>query len=114
MSDVLGSKTYSPVFKFRSSPTMTTAVAVWTPTTSTRIVLTDLMVGNATYASGTVQIRFGNVGGDIIAEFVLNGSTTFGKTFSSPVYSPTYDRALFAEAGLTGIFNISASGFEQE
>ena len=110
MAVIYKTNEYTPVFKFRSSPSMTTAVEAWTPTTSTRIVLTDFTVSSA--AAGTVQIRFGNVGGAVIAEFVLAGSATVGRAYETPVESLVADRSIFAESGMNGLVSITLNGYE--
>ena len=111
MAILYRTQTNTPVFKFRSSPSATTAVAAWTPATSARIVLTDILVYSA--AAGTVQLRYGNVAGDIIAEFLLQGSVNFRHTLDTPAVSNTYDRALWIESGMNGIVGVSLGGFEE-
>ena len=109
-------KGYTPVYKFielRSA----TAKAVWTPTTSTRIVLTALSF-TSTNPVGTIQFRFGNVGGSVLYEFYV-GSTAQIVSFSpniDSIESLVYDRPLFAEvqSGATDGWRISAQGFEIE
>ncbi len=107
---------YTPVQKFKENQGVTAAVA-WTPTTSTKIVLTDFYVNTGVSPAGTFQIRFGNVGGAIIAAGALTGSTGFGFGFETPVYSGVYDRAIFFETGTgssTSGWNVTLVGFEQE
>ena len=101
-----------PLFKFGSSLTPTTAFAVWTPSTSTRIALTDVTISAAN--AGTVQIRFGNIGGDIVEEFILAGSVTVGRSNELPAISPIYDRAVFAEASMNGYVGVSLKGLEED
>ena len=108
------SNLYTAVTKFRSTPTGTSAVAVWTPTTSTRVVLTDLHVIAVTGTGGTIQFRFGNVGGIVVAEFVSGGTLDVQWSPTTPKYNPVYDQALFMETAFTGYVSVTAGGFEQE
>ena len=87
------------------------AVAVWTPTTSTRIVVTDATI--STNPATTIAFYWGNVGGSKIAEFLLGGSATI--TPSIGIWEGTaYDRSIFAvsKVGATDGVRISLTGFE--
>ena len=90
---------------------MTSAVLVWNPTTSTKIAITDITVAAA--AGGTIQIRFGNIGGDIIEELMVAGSMTVGRSYELPALSTTFDRAVFAESGMNGFVSVSLKGLEE-
>lgn len=87
------------------------AVAAWTPTTSTRIVVTDLSL--SANNGSTIVFYWGNVGGSKIAEFLLNGSASI--TPSIGCWKGTaYDRSLFARMnpGHTAGMHITLTGFE--
>lgn len=104
---------YTPVKKVVRTLAGTTAFAVWTPSSSTRIVLTDVLVSQA--AAGTVVLSFGNLGGtNVVAEMVLGGSQVVQWTPVAPTISPTYDTSLYCVTGANGAFSITVGGFEQE
>lgn len=101
------------------SPTWKTAtfhgvgtITVWTPTTSTRIVLTSIVVAQT--LSGSTAFYFGNLAGDKIIEFRHAGSTTVTTSDGFLADSNTYDRTLVANSvapGTDGV-KVSVFGFE--
>lgn len=87
-------------------------VAVWTPTTSTRIFVTDLTMSNIN--AGTIAFYWGNLAGDKIAEFVLSGSANVSPAIGG-WEGTAYDRILFAKLGGasgTDAVRVNLSGFE--
>lgn len=104
------SKGYTPTWRHVSTSGAGT-IAVWTPTTSTRILLTELTVSSN--LGGTILFTFGNLGGSKIFEFFLSSSTTISP-FIGAIESTMYDRGLYASVsgGGTDGFKITASGFE--
>ena len=74
-------------------------IAVWTPTTSTKIVVTNLSISNN--YGGTIAFYWGNLAGTKIAEFLIGSSATIVPAIG--VWEGTmYDRTLFAKAGTSG------------
>lgn len=90
---------------------MGSTIAVWTPTTSTRIVLTGLDIGSG--PGGTIRFTFGNLGGATIAEYMMAGSVSISPRFDG-IESTTYDRSLFVSVsgGTSDGWRITAYGFE--
>ena len=87
------------------------AVAVWTPKTSMRVVITDITISSS--PATTIAFYWGNVAGDKIAEFLLAGSATI--TPSIGIWEGTaYDRSLFAvsKVGATDGIRVDLTGFE--
>lgn len=84
---------------------------VWTPTTSTRIVLTALQV--SANAAGTIRFYFGNLAGSKIFEFVLAGSSTIAPVIGA-IESTMYDRSIFATVSAVGTegMKVNLQGFE--
>ena len=86
------------------------AVAVWTPLTSTRVVVTEL--GLSTNLATTVAFYWGSAG-DKIAEFLLPGSAAIVPSIG--IWEGTaYDRGLYARAsiGSTDGVRVNLTGFE--
>lgn len=86
-------------------------IAVWTPTTSTRIVLMGLDVSSG--PGGTIRFTFGNLAGATIAEYMMGASSTIYPRFEG-IESTVYDRGLFVSvsSGLSDGWRITAQGFE--
>lgn len=103
---------YSHVWRFGTVVTANTTITLWTPTTSTRIVLTGLDANNASGASGSLLITFGNLAGNRIAAYTLEASTSIYPRFYG-IESTVYDRTLHAVSS-TVPFTVSAYGFEVE
>ena len=103
------SKGYTPTFKtisFDSAGTLT----LWTPSASTRIVLTGLVV--ASTLAGSTAFYFGNLAGTKIVEFRHGGSSTV--TLELLADANIYDRTLVANSvdpGTDGV-KVTAFGFE--
>ncbi|MEK7178321.1 MAG: hypothetical protein AAB721_01540 [Patescibacteria group bacterium] len=87
-------------------------IAVWTPTTSTRVVLTDLQI-TSTAQGGTLAFYFGNLAGTKIFEFALSTTTTISPGIG-PIESTMYDRIVFVKAnpGGDGLYRVNLQGFE--
>jgi len=105
---------YTPQVRYQSWNALST-LAIWTPTTSTRVVLTGLVVSNNA-AAGTMLITFGNLAGSKIAEFTVGASATI-TPFIGAIESTMYDREIFgrpSSSSSTGGWSISAFGFELE
>ena len=90
-------------------------VAIWTPSTSTRIAVTNVVLSNI-YA-GTIAFYWGGLdrnNGDKIAEFVLSGSSNI--TPAIGIWNGTaYDRVLYAKCGAasaTDGVRVNLTGFE--
>ena len=102
-------KGFTPTWKtaaFAGAGTIT----VWTPRTSTRIVLTELHV--AATLAGSTAFYFGNLAGDKIIEFRHGGSVSIDTAIHAD--SNTMDRTLVANSiapGTDGV-KITAVGFE--
>ena len=90
----------------------TTTLAIWTPTTSTRVVLTGLTITNNAVA-GTILFTFGNLAGSRIAEFAVAASTTIMPAIGS-IECTAYDREIFARpsSSPSNGWSITAQGFE--
>ncbi|MFZ2151686.1 MAG: hypothetical protein WAV09_01105 [Minisyncoccia bacterium] len=89
----------------------TDTIAVWTPTTSTRIVVTEAAISRN--SAGTIAFYWGNLAGSKIAEFISSGSATVSPAIGAWA-STMYDRVLFAKAGVSGTDGIvvNLTGFE--
>ena len=87
-----------------------TTIAVWTPTTSTRIVLTGLDV--STSGAGSIRFSLGDLGGVPIAQYFLSSATVTPRF--DGIESTMYDRGIYAVASsaLGGGWKITATGFE--
>lgn len=90
-------------------------VAVWTPTTSTRVAVTNATISNIN--AGTIAFYWGGLGatgGDKIAEFVLSGSANVSPVIG--IWNGTaYDRVLYARLGGTSgtdAVRVNLTGFE--
>lgn len=100
---------YTPTFKtvsFNGAGTVT----VWTPRSSTKIVLTKLSV--ATTLAGTTAFYFGNLAGEKIVQFTNAGSGYIEADILAD--SNTYDRTLVGNSsgmGTDGV-KVTAYGFE--
>lgn len=102
-------KGFTPTWKAVSFDGVGT-LTVWTPRTSTRIVLTQLLY--AATLAGSSALYWGNLAGDKILEFRHGGSYTVN--FDILVDSGTMDRTLVANSlapGTDGV-KITAFGFE--
>ena len=86
-------------------------IAVWTPTTSTRVVLTGLDIGSG--PGGTIRFTFGNLAGAKIVEYMMSASTSISPRFDG-IESTVYDRSLFVSVsgGTSDGWRITAYGFE--
>lgn len=105
-------KNYPHIWKFGTVVTANTTITLWTPTTSTRIILTGLDVNNASGASGSCLITFGNLAGNRIAAYTLESSTSIYPRFYG-IESTVVDRTLHAVSS-TVPFTVTAYGFEVE
>ena len=104
------SKGYTPQNKTVTISGLDT-FTVWSPTTSTRIALTNLSISN-NYA-GTLAFYWGNLAGSKIAEFLLSGSANISPAIV--VWEGTmYDRTLFGKAAVSGTdgIRVNVTGFE--
>lgn len=92
----------------------TTTATIWSPTTSTKVVLTDLVITN-NGAAQTIEIVWGNlnINDRRIFNFYVGASATITPTFG-PVEGTMYDRIISAvpTAAASYGFCITASGFE--
>lgn len=84
---------------------------VWNPTTSTRIMLTELSVSSN--LGGTILFSFGNLAGTKFAEFIVGSSATINPSIGA-IESTMYDRSIFAavDGGGTDGFKVNLMGFE--
>ena len=101
---------YSPMTKTTAISGVST-IAVWTPSTSTKIVVTDMTL--STITPGTIAFYWGNLAGDKIAEFVLSGSLNISPQIGC-WEGTAYDRSLFAKlvASQTDGVRVNLTGFE--
>jgi len=103
-------KGFTPMFKSVVVNESTT-IAAWTPTTSTRIVITGLQV--AANLASTFAFYFGNLAGTRIFQGASTGSAT---VFAPNIYfeCPTYDRVVYfvGKPGSTDGFIVNLQGFE--
>ena len=106
------SKGYTPQVRYQSWDALST-LAIWTPTTSTRVVLTDIVVSNNA-AAGTMLITFGNLAGSKIGEWTVGASATITPAIGA-IESTMYDREIFGRpstSSSTGGWRVTAFGFE--
>ena len=89
-------------------------VAVWTPTTSTKVVLTGLNIFN-NGAAGTIEFTWGdlNINDRRIFVFAVGASSVLSPTFG-PVEGTMYDRTIQANVSASGSYgwHVTATGFE--
>ena len=87
---------------------------IWTPTTSTRIVLTGLDISVSGASTGTVLVFFGPGTGSWaparVGMYSLGTTTTISPRFAG--LESKYDLVLSAVSNITGAFTINAQGFE--
>ena len=104
-------KGLSPQYRYTEFDASTT-LAIWTPTTSTKVVLTGLAITNNA-AAGTFLITFGNLAGTKISEFTVGASATV-TPFIGPIESTMYDRSIFGRpsSSPTNGWRVTAYGFE--
>lgn len=104
-------KGFTPAFRTTLVNSATT-IAVWTPTTSTRVVLTDVQI-TSTAQSGTLAFYFGNLAGTKIFEFAIGTTSTISPAIG-PIESTMYDREIFVKStpGGDGLFRVNLQGFE--
>lgn len=107
-------KGFTPQTRYQQWEAATT-LAIWTPTTSTRVVLTGLTISNNA-TTGTMLITFGNLAGSRIAEFTVGASATISPAIGA-IECTAYDRTIFGRpstSSSTGGWRVSAQGFEME
>ncbi len=89
--------------------------AIWTPTTSTKVVLTGLAV--ASNLGGTIEFTWGNlnINDRRIFTFFVGTSASIFPVFNA-IEGTMYDRAIFANVSQSGSYgwHITATGFELE
>lgn len=103
---------YTPQTRYQQWEALST-LAIWTPTTSTRVVLTGLTISNNA-AAGTMLITFGNLAGSKIGEFTVGASATISPAIGA-IESTMYDREIFGRpstSSSTGGWRVSVQGFE--
>lgn len=103
-------KGYTPAYKTTAINGLDT-ISVWTPTTSTKVVITGMTISNN--PAGTIAFYFGNLAGTKFAEFVLAGSSTVSPNIGM-VDVGTFDRSVFAKvsASASDGWRITLTGFE--
>lgn len=104
------SQQHTPQFRFTSFDSITTQ-SIWTPTTSTRVVLTDLTISSN--LGGTILITIGNLAGSKVFEFFVGSSSTISPSIGA-IESTAYDRSFFAAPSQSGTngWKVTAMGFE--
>ena len=104
-------KGFTPVNKTVTLSGLGTA-AVWTPSTSTRVSVTNLAI--SANNAGTIAFYWGNLAGSKISEFLFAGSSNVSPMIG--VWEGTmYDREIFAKLGgasATDGVRINLTGFE--
>lgn len=109
-TDYYLSRGYTPQTRYQRFDA-TDTLSIWTPTTSTRVVITGISI--AANIAGTFLITWGNLAGSRVAEFVSSGSTTITPRIG--VWEGTmYDRSLFGRPSTspTDGWKITLDGFE--
>lgn len=104
---------YTPIFRFRHVAGSNSPVAVWTPATSARVVLTDLVLSSQVACSA--RISFSTSRGTIVGEFFISGSGTIVPLCDTVIDSQQPDLQLLAETSnvsSTGGLMVTATGFE--
>ena len=106
-------KGLSPQNRFTAFHGIGTA-SVWTPTTSTKVVLTGLAIQNNN-AAGTIEFTWGNINIDNrrIFAFMVGASSQIFPSFG-PIEGTMYDRSIFANVSASGSdgWKVTAMGFE--
>ena len=110
-SDFYLNKGFTPAFRVVALNSADT-VSVWTPTTSTRVVLTHLNIASGAQ-TGTIAFYFGNLAGTRIFEFSVGSTTTISPVIGA-IESTMYDRQIFARGtpGGNGQWLVNLQGFE--
>lgn len=106
----LGQQQVSP--KHKDISTAATNTVIWTPNTSMRIALTNIVVSSN--LGGTIAFFFGGANNaQKLAEFGMLGSTVFAPAISC-WESTAQDAPLYAvvSAGGTNGWKVTAEGFE--
>ena len=88
-------------------------INIWSPTTSMRIAVTNLVVSSG--PGGTIQLWFGGNNQIKLVELYLGASTSFGPVISNWESTAT-DAPLFGvvSSAISGGWRITAEGFELE
>ena len=104
-------KGFTPQTRYTEFDASTT-LSIWTPTTSTRVVLTGLTITNNA-AAGTFLITFGNLNGSRIAEYTVGASATLAPIIQA-IECTMYDRSIFGRpsSSPTNGWRVTAFGFE--
>lgn len=87
--------------------------AIFSPSTSMRVVLTALTIANTAAPSGTFVITMGNVGGSKVAEFFVAGSASISPVIGA-IETTAFDRAFFGTptSSPSAGWQVTAYGFE--
>ncbi len=103
-----GTLNYTPIHKRAQSSNATTAVAIWTPGTGSKFVLTDITVSVDT--AGTIDIL--DSGTAIITAYLAaNGG--FVSNFQSPIKGIAVNRRLEMQHSDAGSIAVVATGYEE-
>ncbi len=102
---------YTPQYRFTRFDAAGT-LAIWTPTTSCRVVITGLHVGATNGGSMTLGWSYSS-GGKQVAQFVLGGSAFVSPAIGA-IEGTAIDGKLWAavSAGGTDSWAVTAYGFE--
>lgn len=89
-----------------------TTLAIATPNTSMKVVITSLNITNND-AAGTFRLSFGNLAGSKIAEFTV-GASAFITPRIGAIACTAYDRSIFGRpsSSATNGWRVFATGFE--
>lgn len=101
----------TPQWRFQSFGGAGT-LAIWSPTTSTKVVLTGLTMSSN--LGGTFALYWSrSSGGTKIAEFTVGASATISPIIGA-IEGTTYDATLWGNVSATGTdgFKVTAFGFE--
>lgn len=105
---------YTPRYKVTAF-TAAGTLAIWTPTTSARVILTDLVISSNLGGTISIYTSFSSSSvGSRLFSFFMGGSQTIAPVFSA-IESTTIDGSLWANissGGSTESFVITATGFE--
>lgn len=105
---------WAPIWKSVDFTGAATTTTIWTPTTSTRIVLTGLDISCGGVATSTIMVFFGKGTGSWAPQRVFMGAigTTSVLSLRYNGLESKYDIILSAVSSGASAFTVNAQGFE--